>query len=139
MRRSAGSLSRLLATRSGAVVPVGTAGAGPGNTTDIQSEALTRLLGADEDTRRTYDGATFRVEGLVTETSKRHADPAYLTLQGHMEGETHFQVHCLLGSKERDSLHGIEVGHRVKVLGVYHTTQQEAGTAVILTGCKLVR
>jgi hypothetical protein len=133
MRRSAGSLSRLLATRAGAVVPANaTEQAG---VTDIQSEALTRLLTAEE---QAYRGKTFRVEGIVTETSGRHADPAHLTLQGHTEGETRHQVRCILGSKERDSLYGVEVGHRVRVLGEYHGREDEPGR-VTLASSRLVR
>lgn len=140
MRRSVGSLSRLLATRSGAVVPANTPGSGPAGVADIQAEALTRVLAADAGAgRQGYDQTTFRVEGIVLETSKRHADQAFLILQGHLEGETRHQVLCILGSKERDSLHGIEIGHRVKVLGEYHVPDGEPGHVVTLTGCKLAR
>lgn len=140
MRRSIGSLSRLLAVRSGAVVLSATPGTGPGGLTEIQADALTRVLASDGGAaRQQYDQSTFRVEGVVLVTSKRHADQAYLILQGHADEETQHQVICNFGTKQRDSLHGVEVGNRVKVLGEYHLPEGEPGHEVTLSNCKLVR
>jgi len=140
MRRSIGSLSRLLAVRSGAVVLSSTPGSGPGGLTDIQADALTRVLASDGGAaRQQYDQATFRLEGVVLETSKRHSDQAFLILQGHVEDETQHQVICNFGTKQRDSLHGVEVGQRIKVQGEYRVTDADTGSEVTLANCKLVR
>lgn len=140
MRRSIGSLSRLLAVRSGAVVLSATPGSAPGGLTDIQADALTRVLSSDGGSaRQQYDQSTFRVEGIVLEISKRHADQVYLTLQGHLEDETRHQVICLFGTKERDSIHGVEVGNRVKIQGEYRLPEGEPGPEVTLSNSKLVR
>lgn len=140
MRRSIGSLSRLLAVRSGAVVLSATPGSVPGGLTDIQAEALTRVLAAEGGSaRQQYDQSTFRVEGVVQELSKRHAEPAYLILQGHQEGETRHQVVCVFGTKERDSIHGVEVGQRVKIQGEYRLPEDEPGPEVSLSNSRLVR
>jgi hypothetical protein len=130
----------LLSVRSGAVVPSSTPGSGAGRVLDLQAEALTRVLSAEDGASRSeYDQSTFRVEGLVVETSKRHADQAFVILQGHLDGEIRHQVLCVFGTKERDSLHGVEVGNRVKAHGEYHVPAGEPGTEVILSNCKLAR